>query len=188
MILIETCPANTGRSKLDRFFKAKRFNTKRKPFFCFAKVFSVLVCDWRMSSAATAQSMPHCCSGGLSGVVRSRVPEQIPPSTIRNKRELYGILFRAGAETLRTSPLIPDIWVPRSAFLPYLFNKNSAKFFLSTCVAHSLSSCRRLPLQMRSEPLRTTWLTSPRRNELFGLFLGWKEPASSQTRRHHDRH
>ena len=46
------------------------------------------------------------------------VPEEIAAIAYQNKEVVYGILFRATAETLRPSPPIPNTWAPRSASLP----------------------------------------------------------------------
>ena len=40
MILIESCPANTGRSKLAKRPIVTGFNANRKPFFALPKIFS----------------------------------------------------------------------------------------------------------------------------------------------------
>jgi hypothetical protein len=65
------------------------------------------------------------------------VPEEIAAISYQNKRELYGILFRAAAGPYVPSPLIPSIWVPRSAFLLCSILGALTCFIIPICIVWS---------------------------------------------------
>jgi Transposase zinc-binding domain len=62
------------------------------------------------------------------------IPEQVASIAYQNKNLIYGILFRATAETLSTMLPIPNIWAPRSVFSPYFTVGDRTCFSILICI------------------------------------------------------
>ena len=65
------------------------------------------------------------------------VPNRLPPSPIRIRESSMAFCFGLRQRPYAPSPLIPSIWVPRSAFLPCSILGALTCFIIPTCIVWS---------------------------------------------------